>query len=131
MPSAVHYVGYVEDDETPEMIMAKFQELERIKQSAVEAKLARAAAATEQPAEPAAAVDAAGGGEEVAAAAAAEAEADADAAAAHAQDGAQDLSDEQLLQVFKQTSMFNVKTAMQDNAMLMGIDELFDYTNER
>lgn len=31
MPSAVHYVGYVEDDETPEMIMRKFEELERIK----------------------------------------------------------------------------------------------------
>ena len=28
MPSAVHYVGYVEDDETPEMIMRKFQALE-------------------------------------------------------------------------------------------------------
>ncbi len=31
MPSAIHYVGYVEDDETPEMIMRKFEELERIK----------------------------------------------------------------------------------------------------
>lgn len=25
VPSAVHYVGYVEDDETPEMIMRKFE----------------------------------------------------------------------------------------------------------
>lgn len=31
IPSAIHYVGYVEDDETPEMIMRKFEELERIK----------------------------------------------------------------------------------------------------
>ncbi len=30
MPSAVHYVGYVEDDETPESIARKFEELERI-----------------------------------------------------------------------------------------------------
>lgn len=29
-PSAVHYVGYVEDDETPEMIMKKFEELEKV-----------------------------------------------------------------------------------------------------
>jgi hypothetical protein len=29
-PSAVHYVGYVEEDETPEMIMKKFEEMERI-----------------------------------------------------------------------------------------------------
>lgn len=29
-PSAVHYVGYVEDEETPEMIMKKFEELERV-----------------------------------------------------------------------------------------------------
>jgi hypothetical protein len=30
MPSAAHYVGYVEEDETPEMIMKKFEELEKI-----------------------------------------------------------------------------------------------------
>jgi len=29
-PSAVHYVGYVEDNETPEMIMKKFEELEKV-----------------------------------------------------------------------------------------------------
>ena len=31
VPSAVHYVGYVEDDETPEMIMKKFEELEKVR----------------------------------------------------------------------------------------------------
>jgi len=31
-PSSSMYVGYVEEDETPEMIMAKFAELERIQQ---------------------------------------------------------------------------------------------------
>ena len=30
VPSAVHYVGYVEDDETPEMIMRKFDELNKV-----------------------------------------------------------------------------------------------------
>jgi hypothetical protein len=29
-PAASHYVGYVEDDETPESIARKFEELERI-----------------------------------------------------------------------------------------------------
>ncbi|KXZ44950.1 hypothetical protein GPECTOR_60g727 [Gonium pectorale] len=33
-PSAIHYVGYVEDEETPEMIMKKFEELERIQKAA-------------------------------------------------------------------------------------------------
>lgn len=30
MPSAVHYVGYVEDDETPEAIMKKFEAMEMV-----------------------------------------------------------------------------------------------------
>ncbi len=30
-----------------------------------------------------------------------------------------------------QTSMFNVKTALQDNQQLFGIDELLDYANDR
>ncbi len=30
MPSAVHYVGYVEEDETPDMIMKKFEELDKV-----------------------------------------------------------------------------------------------------
>ena len=29
-PSGAHYVGYVEDGETPEMIMKKFEELDRV-----------------------------------------------------------------------------------------------------
>ena len=31
VPSAIHYVGYVEEDETPEMIMKKFEELEKVR----------------------------------------------------------------------------------------------------
>lgn len=30
VPSAVHYLGYVEEDETPEAIMKKFEELEKV-----------------------------------------------------------------------------------------------------
>ena len=30
IPSAIHYVGYVEEDETPEMIMKKFEEMEKV-----------------------------------------------------------------------------------------------------
>lgn len=39
MPSAVHYVGYVEDEETPEMIMKKFEALERIQKQQEEKQL--------------------------------------------------------------------------------------------
>ena len=39
-PSAVHYVGYVEDDETPESIARKFEELERIEAAARQASAA-------------------------------------------------------------------------------------------
>ena len=39
-PSAVHYVGYVEDDETPESIARKFEELERIEAAARQANAA-------------------------------------------------------------------------------------------
>ena len=39
-PSALHYVGYVEEDETPEQIMAKFEQLEKIQREAEQAKAA-------------------------------------------------------------------------------------------
>ena len=102
----MHYVGYVEEDETPEMIMAKFAELEEIQRKASDTKR------TEEDGR----VDvklATGGGD-----------GSGDVAAVG-------LTDEQLLQVFKQTSMFNVKTAMQDNAMLTGIDDFLVELDER
>ena len=43
-PSAMHYVGYVEDDETPESIARKFQELERIEAAARQASAVAPAA---------------------------------------------------------------------------------------
>lgn len=121
MPSAIHYVGYVEEDETPEMIMAKFAELERIQKAAEEA--AKQAVAQPQSDEASAPDGTTELGQE--------------GDAVHATDnptapqGGQALSDTQLLEVFKQTSMFNVRTALQDNAMLMGIDEMLEYTSER
>ena len=36
-PSAMHYVGYVEEEETPEMIMQKFAQLEKIQEEAAAA----------------------------------------------------------------------------------------------
>ena len=74
--SSTHYVGYVEDDETPEAIMKKFEALERV-QTAV-------AGAAE-----------AGGPDPSA-------------------EGEQQLTEAQLLEVFKQTSMFTVRSAMQE-----------------
>lgn len=94
VPSAVHYVGYVEDDETPEMIMSKFQELEEIQRREEKSKELEENGETNK-------------------------------------DGDHQLTDDQLLQVFKQTSMFNVKTALQNNAMLAGIDDVLELTHER
>ena len=50
-PSAVHYVGYVEDDETPESIARKFQELERIEAAARQAHAAAPATGQQQAAD--------------------------------------------------------------------------------
>ena len=84
--SSAHYVGYVEDDETPEAIMKKFEALERVQQ-----------ATTLQ--------QAAGG----------------DGGAAGA-DGVADgkLTEEQLQEVFKQTSVFTVKSATAGPEFLYG-----------
>jgi hypothetical protein len=129
MPSAIHYVGYVEDDETPEMIMAKFAELERIKNAVQERQQAPVPANVEG--SPADKSEDDASLEEGAAAdpAAADAPTAQGTAGANPADG--DLTDEQLLEVFKQTSMFNVKTALNNNQMLMGIDEILDYAAER
>ena len=79
-PSSTHYVGYVEDDETPEAIMKKFEALERVQQRLTAERGAEAAGAE---------------AEEGGAEAAREGEA---------------LTEEQLLEVFKQTSVFTLRT---------------------
>ena len=96
----------MEDDETPEMIMAKFAELERIQHAVSAAKTAGdqppMAETTDAPIDPLTLLT-----------------------------GDQALSDEHLLEVFKQTSMFNVRTALDNNEMLLGIDELLEAAGER
>jgi hypothetical protein len=85
LDSSTHYVGYVEDDETPEAIMKKFEALERV-QKATRPVLAFEAQAPE-------AMQTDVGGEEQ-----------------------QVLTEEQLLEVFKQTSVFSVKTVQNNGA---------------
>lgn len=124
VPSEVHYVGYVEDDETPQSIARKFEELERI-----QAAGRSAAAQPAQPAGPDAALDTA-----AAAAAAGSSPAGLAPLDAAAADGtgapdaqpdaavpvaAEGLTDEQLMEVFKQTSIFTVRSAADGNAALM------------
>jgi len=85
LDSSAHYVGYVEDDETPEAIMKKFEALERVQ------KASRPVQAVEAQAPEAMQADV--GGEEQ-----------------------QVLTEEQLLEVFKQTSVFSVKTVQNNGA---------------
>jgi N6-adenosine-specific RNA methylase IME4 len=104
VPSAVHYVGYVEDDETPEMIMAKFAELEKIKHAIADKAPPTEEDAPEDPVQQ---------------------------QQQEQEQPDQQLNDEQLLEVFKQTSMFNVRTALDNNTMLLGIDEILEATGDR
>ncbi len=161
VPSAIHYVGYVEDDETPEMIMKKFEELERIKQAAAETRRQRQPSTGSRPEAAAAGtsaqdVTAAGqpstsappnlpeaAGDAAAKQQAGQATADAGAlqhaagtsAGAHPHDRASYqhaadgheaehhmLDEEALLEVFKQTSIFNVRSALANNELLMAGD---------
>lgn len=127
VPSAVHYVGYVEDDETPEMIMRKFEELERIRAQAATAKTAKKKedadagpseaantdAAEEQNADqqqgqPEAAGGQGGGG---------------GAGEDNEESEAVLLDEDLLLEVFKRTSTFNVRSAMQNNEVFFEGDK--------
>lgn len=118
MPSAVHYVGYVEDDETPESIARKFEELDRIQaagrgtapQHADTASLATLMAASDP--------DAQRGDDALADAAAGSADAAASPADVQSAAG-EGLTDEQLMEVFKQTSIFTVRSAADGNVALM------------
>ncbi|PRW51014.1 putative aarF domain-containing kinase chloroplastic [Chlorella sorokiniana] len=152
MPSAIHYVGYVEDDETPEMIMAKFAELERIQAAAAAAKAAQgqqgaAAAAGQQQqqqqqqqqeqrgpghqdGEEGLQLGGAGGDpQQPAAAAQQQQQQQQQQVAGGSEEGG--LTEEQLLEVFKQTSMFNVRTALEGNEVLLGIDDYLEAAAER
>lgn len=161
VPSAVHYVGYVEDDETPEMIMAKFAELQRIQEQALQKKhhmregdnlntrkvneridsaslnldqsdsTANDLGAAESDPRDASNVNDSGNNEK-GSVTVEDATMELESAVKTKEEGVEEpLSDDILLQVFKQTSMFNVRTALQDNLMLMGIDGMLDYAQER
>lgn len=95
--SATYFVGYVEDEETPEMIMRKFETLERL-----QANVASGSAPTAE--------------DEGAEGSGAAAENAAGAAGAEEQG----MTEEQLLEVFKQTSQFTVKAALEGNDVLLG-----------
>ena len=99
LPSASHYVGYVDDSETPEMIAKKFEALERVQAAAAAARAGEVGGG-------AGGVDAEG----------AEGGAGAEGAGNQQQEG---LTEEQLLEVFKQTSQFTVKTMMTGQDMLL------------
>lgn len=115
VPDATHYVGYVEDEETPEMIMKKFEEMEKIK--AASRRPAHAAAAAAEPA------DAAGPSSSRAVSEAAAAGSDVIAAeqtiAAAGDDAEGPLDQQQLQAIFKATSMYNVKSVLGNNEALM------------
>ncbi|KAF8068428.1 clcD [Scenedesmus sp. PABB004] len=107
LPDATHYVGYVEDEETPEMIMKKFEEMERIR--AAPAARAASPGDGQEPAERgagAAGPSVGGGGGTAGGGGAGDA-------------GAGPLDQAQLMQVFKATSMYNVKSVLSNNAALM------------
>ncbi|KAK9805733.1 hypothetical protein WJX73_003191 [Symbiochloris irregularis] len=106
IPSAVHYVGYVEDDETPEMIMRKFEELSKVMDAAAAPQAAPDMGTAER------------------AAPEQEGQVDATVTAAINADGG--LTETQLLEIFKQTSVFNVRSAMAGNDCLMGFADQYD-----
>eukprot|EP00879_Flechtneria_rotunda_P014792 GHRR01015456.1.p1 GENE.GHRR01015456.1~~GHRR01015456.1.p1 ORF type:complete len:425 (+),score=130.60 GHRR01015456.1:682-1956(+) len=109
LPDATHYVGYVEDEETPEMIMRKFEEMERIRaahqarQALSEAVQGSQCLVGSTSAAPAA--DGAGPG----------------SVAQQAPNTTNNapLNDEQLHAIFKATSMYNVKSVLENNEALM------------
>jgi hypothetical protein len=107
VPSASHYVGYVEEDETPEMIMKKFEALEKVMQGRGKQD-ADAADNKENEDAGAAAADAAAG--------------PSSKAPEQQQGGDMELDETQLVEVFKQTSIFNVRSALANNTVLMAGD---------
>lgn len=109
MPDATHYVGYVEDEETPEMIMKKFEELERIR-----------AAAAARPAAPTAPASAGvTGGEHFVVIAPAQGDSGAESGSGERADSDAPLDQEALQAVFRATSLYNVKSLICNNEALL------------
>lgn len=105
VPSSIHYVGYVEEEETPEMIMRKFEELERImdnkKSKAADGNQSDAAGCSAPP-------DTSNTDDQ--------------------QQTQQELEDDSLLdadqlqEIFKATSIFSVKSVLGNNEVLLAGD---------
>ena len=108
LPSAVHYVGYVEDHETDEMIMKKFEALERVQRAAVEKKEEEKLEEESKKKE---------------------SEEKTEGNATHEEEN-NNLDESQLLEVFKQTSMFSVKS-VQVSALLFQLVLIFSSSRER
>jgi hypothetical protein len=113
VPSAAHYVGYVEEDETPEMIMKKFEALEKVMQ----AHGKQDGDAMDNKENEDAAADAGAGPSK--------------APEAPPAPGEMELDETQLVEVFKQTSIFNVRSALANNTVLMAGDHNAERPGER
>ncbi|KAJ2162590.1 hypothetical protein GGF46_000593 [Coemansia sp. RSA 552] len=126
-PSNQYYVGYVEDDESVDAIMKKFEELERI-----EREFSAKKGAAEGPASAAAPADPSGPASSAAATPAETSDAAADQVsaaqaaidAASAQAAENNMSAELLEEVFKRTSAFTVRGAMMDELDLEVMDDI-------
>ena len=109
MPSAAHYVGYVEDEETPEMIMKKFEELERIMALGAERSTTKEDGNGSETPQPEKETD----------------ERVVDGERSGGDPTAASLSEAQLNELFTQTSMFTVRTALDGNDLLYAGGEHF------
>ncbi|QDZ20492.1 hypothetical protein HOP50_04g30100 [Chloropicon primus] len=129
LPSAVHYVGYVEDDETPEMIMKKFEALERVKQAVLDKRLDTTEKGVESPAEEDEGDGMRRPGATEEGAKDPSSPSGLDEIDASRGKGDNDLDESDLLEVFKQTSLFSVKSAQTSNELLMdyeGHEDMWD-----
>jgi N6-adenosine-specific RNA methylase IME4 len=115
-PSSSMYVGYVEEDETPEMIMRKFAELERIQQMHKEKQQQQQHVIMNE-------------GDEIVAYD--EQQQQQNVASAH-QDESFEMTEEMMKEVFKATSGFTMRKAMKaEDAEAFGFDEFDrDFYNE-
>jgi len=101
--SASHFVGYVEDEESVEMIMKKFEALEEYQRE----------------------LSAKGGGAESSSTNACDGAGEAPSEAPAAASSEPALSEEQLEEIFKRTSNFTVKSALQPTSSLYADDDDF------
>lgn len=127
LPSAVHYVGYVEDDETPEMIMKKFEALERVKRAAQDKRRETAAVEEEEAVARDPLAGEVDGNDRDGGAQAESGEGPAPTGSGKIEKSDKDasgyddnnLDESDLLEVFKQTSFYSVKSAQTNNELLM------------